>query len=76
WPWRSPYLCWRLETYTGKPAEEVRLRDFVSFAWAEPERLWRFVRWCGEMRRWRKLSRQPMLSAFAGPEEREAGARR
>ena len=29
-PWRSECLKWRVETYTGKHAEEVGLRDFLS----------------------------------------------
>ena len=29
-PWRSPYLRWRLETYSGKRAESVRLADFLG----------------------------------------------
>lgn len=71
WPWRSRYLRWRLETYTGQPAEEIRWQDFAVFACAHPERLWRFARWCAEMGRWRRLSRHPHLSAFAGPADRE-----
>ena len=49
-PWRSEYLKWRLETFTGKHAEEVGGRDFWRFLWAERRQLLRFVRWLGEMR--------------------------
>ena len=30
-PWRSECLKWRVETYTGKHAEEVGLRSLCSF---------------------------------------------
>jgi hypothetical protein len=48
-PWRSEYLRWRMETYTGKPAKTLRLRDFVSLMVAERGQLLRFVRWSSEM---------------------------
>ena len=69
WPWRSPYLRWRIETYTGKPAEQVGLGTMLGFALGRPGRIFRFARWCNEMARWRRLSRRPALSAFAGPEQ-------
>jgi len=49
-PWRSPYLRWRLETYSGKRAETVGLKDFWSLAWGEKRQALRFLRWVGEMR--------------------------
>ena len=49
-PWRSPYLCWRLETFTGKHADQVRLRDFLRFLWAERRQIFRYLRWLDEMR--------------------------
>jgi hypothetical protein len=49
-PWRSEYLRWRLETFTGKDAEEVGLRDFWAFLYAERRQLVRFLRWLSEMR--------------------------
>ena len=55
-PWRSPYLCWRLETFTGKHADHIRLRDYVQFLWAERRQIFRYLRWLGEMR------------AYAGPD--------
>ena len=48
-PWQSPYLRWRVETYTGKPAEEVGLRTFVHLAWRERGQLMRFAGWLREM---------------------------
>ena len=49
-PWRSEYLRWRLETFTGKHAEEVGPRDFWRFLWSERRQLLRFLRWLAEMR--------------------------
>jgi hypothetical protein len=49
-PWRSPLLRWRLETFTGKHAEDVRARDFWRFLVSERGQLLRFSRWLAEMR--------------------------
>ena len=50
-PWRSEYLRWRVETYSGKPAGTLRARDFVRLFTAEPGQVLRFFRWCGRLRR-------------------------
>jgi hypothetical protein len=49
-PWRSDYLRWRLETFTGKHAEEVGVGDFWRFLVGERGQLLRFLRWLAEMR--------------------------
>jgi hypothetical protein len=49
-PWRSAYLRWRLETYSGKPAGTIRARDFFQLAWGEKRQFMRFLRWTGEIR--------------------------
>ena len=49
-PWRSPYLRWRLETYSGLHAEQIRLRDFWHLLVSERRQLLRFARWLSEMR--------------------------
>jgi hypothetical protein len=49
-PWRSPYLRWRLETYSGKKAETLGARDFFHFGWSEKGQFLRFLRWTGEIR--------------------------
>ena len=49
-PWRSEYLKWRLETFTGKHAEAVKASDFRHFLWSERKQILRFLRWLGEMR--------------------------
>ncbi len=50
-PWRSEYLRWRVETYTGKPAGSLRLSDFVHLAVTERGQMGRFVAWLGVMGR-------------------------
>jgi hypothetical protein len=49
-PWRSPYLRWRLETYTGQRADTITARDFWRLFWTEKGQLFRFLRWTGEIR--------------------------
>ena len=48
-PWRSEYLRWRVETFTGKPAKTLRLRDFLALAFAERRQMGRFFQWSGEL---------------------------
>jgi hypothetical protein len=48
-PWRSPYLRWRMETYWGRPAEEITFREFWSLSWGLRRHLWRFLHWAGRM---------------------------
>jgi len=50
-PWRSPYLHWRIETYTGKSAASLTARDFLHLAMSERRQLGRFIRWMGDMSR-------------------------
>jgi hypothetical protein len=49
-PWKSEYLKWRLETFTGKHADEIGARDFWRFAVSERRQMARFLGWLGEMR--------------------------
>lgn len=49
-PWRSPYLRWRLETFTGQRAETVQARDFWNLFWNEKRQFFRFLRWTREMK--------------------------
>lgn len=46
-PWRSEYLKWRVETYSGMKAESITALDMVSFLWREKWNLVRFLRWVG-----------------------------
>ena len=49
-PWRSPYLRWRLETYTGKPSNTIQAKDFLTLVLSEKKQFLRFLRWTGEIR--------------------------
>lgn len=48
-PWRSPYLLWRMETYTGVKMHQIGLLEFCEFLVRERHNLWRFLRWTAEM---------------------------
>jgi len=47
-PWRSPYLLWRIETYTGVKMHEIGFLEFSEFMWRERHNLWRFLKWTAE----------------------------
>ena len=49
-PWRSAYLRWRLETYSGQRADTVTARDFWRLFWTEKRQLFRFLRWTREIK--------------------------
>lgn len=49
-PWRSPYLRWRLETYSGKKADTLKAKDFGELLWGERGQVLRFSRWLRDMR--------------------------
>ena len=48
-PWRSPYLRWRVETYSGLHAERITFREFWSFAWKHRRDLMRYLLWADSM---------------------------
>ncbi len=50
-PWRSEYLKWRIETYSGKKAENLRGRDVLAFVWASRWELVDFLVWTGRLER-------------------------
>jgi hypothetical protein len=50
-PWNSPYLRWRIETYSGIPAESITRQSFFRFIWDERSSLWQYLRWVRRMRR-------------------------
>ena len=58
-PWRSPYLRWRLETYSGLHAEEIHARDFWRFLFCERTQLLRFSGWLAEMKSYARDHDQP-----------------
>ena len=53
-PWRSEYLKWRIETYSGLRAEELRARDVMTFVWREKWNLLHFLRWTDKMESWKR----------------------
>ena len=48
-PWRSPYLRWRIETYSGMKMADISFLDFWIFFWHERHQLLRFLKWTAEM---------------------------
>ena len=48
-PWRSEYLKWRIETYSGMKADEITPKDMVRFVWREKWNLLHFLKWTGEL---------------------------
>ena len=50
-PWRSPYLLWRIETYSGLHADKITPAQFIRFLLAERRSLMRFLQWVERMAR-------------------------
>jgi len=50
-PWKSPYLRWRVETYSGKKAETLTARNVLGFFWASRWELLHFLVWTGQLDR-------------------------
>jgi len=48
-PWRSPYLRWRIETYSGIPAGTINFRIFWKFFFAEKGNLLHFLLWTAKL---------------------------
>jgi hypothetical protein len=48
-PWRSPYLRWRMETYSGLKMDKIGFLEFWGFFFRERAQLMRFLRWTAEM---------------------------
>ena len=50
-PWRSPYLRWRLETYSGMWAEKMTPGEIFGFIWAQRWEFLSFLSWTGRVQR-------------------------
>ena len=50
-PWRSEYLKWRIETFSGLKAETLTGRDVVRFVWESRREMVDFLRWTGRVER-------------------------
>ena len=48
-PWRSAYLKWRIETYSGLKAESMTGRDMARFILGHKAELFRFLLWSGSL---------------------------
>ena len=48
-PWRSEYLKWRVETYSGKKAEALTTMDILGFVWSSRWELLNFLLWTGRL---------------------------
>jgi hypothetical protein len=48
-PWRSEYLRWRVETYSGQRAETLTAKSVMSFVWASRWELLSFLAWTGRL---------------------------
>ena len=49
-PWRSPYLRWRIETWSGIEADSVSKPVFLNFVWTHRAELRRYLRWAAANR--------------------------
>jgi hypothetical protein len=50
-PWKSEYLRWRVETFSGKWAEQVTASSFLSFFWTSRWELVSFLGWTHQLER-------------------------
>jgi hypothetical protein len=47
-PWRSPYLKWRIETWSGIEASSITPEVFFRFSWKHRAELTRYLKWAAE----------------------------
>jgi hypothetical protein len=50
-PWRSEYLRWRVETYSGKRAETLTASSVLGFLWSTKWELLSFLGWTNSLER-------------------------
>jgi hypothetical protein len=50
-PWDSPYLRWRIETYSGIPADSLDRQSFFRFLWAERTSLFAYLSWAARLKK-------------------------
>jgi hypothetical protein len=48
-PWRSPYIRWRVETFSGKKAETLTAKSVLNFLWETRWELLEFLGWTSSM---------------------------
>ena len=49
--WRSDFLRWRVETFTGKQAESLTTKDIFLFLWKTRWEFFSYLAWVGRMDR-------------------------
>ncbi len=54
-PWRSPYLKWRLETYTGVKVQAIGFFEFWGIMWRERREMAHFLGWTAEMENYARV---------------------
>ena len=47
-PWQSPYLRWRMETWSGIHADTITPGVFFRFVWQHRRDLMRYLHWAAE----------------------------
>ena len=47
-PWDSPFLKWRIETWSGIEASAITPSVFFGFCWKHRRDLVRYLRWADE----------------------------
>ena len=50
-PWRSEYFRWRVETYSGMPAETLKTKDVLSFLWTQRWEFLSYLAWVNDLDR-------------------------
>lgn len=48
-PWRSEFLRWRVETYSGKRAETLTTKEIFGFLWHSRWELIKFLIWTAKI---------------------------
>jgi hypothetical protein len=48
-PWRSDYLRWRIETFSGKRAETLTAFNVLGFLWATRWEILSFLAWTNRL---------------------------
>jgi hypothetical protein len=48
-PWRSEYLRWRVETYSGQKAETLTAGKVMRFVWTSRGELMSFLAWTNRL---------------------------
>ena len=51
-PWRSPYLRWRIETYSGVKMDKIGFPEFWGLMWRERHEMLRFLKWTADMEKY------------------------